>query len=216
MNRIKYPRTFHLPFTEAAASDDKTITVDEMLAMFEGQEVVVTEKMDGENTTLYPDGTCHARSLDSGPHPSRTWIRRIAAEVGHNIPEGFRVCGENLYARHSIGYDALSTFFMVFGIYDDQNTCLSWDDTVEYAQLLGLTTVPVLYRGIWDEKAIRAAWAGRSTFGGEGEGYVVRLARAFHYDHFNESVAKFVRAGHVQTDQHWAHAAIVPNGLKSA
>lgn len=36
--------------------------------------VVITEKMDGENTTLYRDGL-HARSLDSRHHPSRNWVK---------------------------------------------------------------------------------------------------------------------------------------------
>ena len=46
------------------------------------------------------------------------------------------------------------------------------------------------------------------------EGYVIRLKDSFHYDEFGTSVAKFVRANHVQTDQHWRHSAIVPNILK--
>lgn len=31
------------------------------------------------NCTIYPDGSCHARSLDSGYHVSRTWIKQFAA-----------------------------------------------------------------------------------------------------------------------------------------
>ena len=75
---------------------------------FVGQEVVVTEKLDGENTTLYRRGL-HARSLDPRPHPSRDWVKRLQGQIGHLIPEGWRVCGENLYARHSLGYDDLES-----------------------------------------------------------------------------------------------------------
>ena len=46
------------------------------------------------------------------------------------------------------------------------------------------------------------------------EGYVVRLADGFPFDAFARSVAKWVRPGHVQTDQHWMHAQVVPNGLR--
>jgi hypothetical protein len=50
--RIKYPRTYHLPFSEALQSDDKLIdSLDEI----GGREVVALLKMDGENTTLYND-----------------------------------------------------------------------------------------------------------------------------------------------------------------
>jgi hypothetical protein len=46
------------------------------------------------------------------------------------------------------------------------------------------------------------------------EGYVVRLAARFHYQDFAHSVAKWVRAQHVQTDQHWMFAELIPNRLK--
>jgi hypothetical protein len=36
---------------------------------------------------------------------------------------------------------------LVFSIWNEQNA-LSWDETVEWAELLGLFTVPVLWRGI--------------------------------------------------------------------
>lgn len=206
--KIKYPRTHHLPWSLGATDDDKTLSSTDH---FTGREVVVTEKMDGENTTIYAGGACHARSLDSKAHPARTWVRALAATVGREIPAGWRVCGENLYARHSIGYDGLPTYFMVFGIYDGDNRCLSWDETLEWCSLLGLTPVPVRYRGVWDEKAIKACHTGTSACGGIQEGYVVRVADAFGYDDFNTSVAKFVRKNHVTTDTHWMHAAVVPN-----
>ena len=45
------------------------------------------------------------------------------------------------------------------------------------------------------------------------EGFVVRCAKRFHFNEFARHVAKWVRRGHVQTDHHWMHAQIVPNGL---
>ena len=39
--------------------------------------------------------------------------------------------------------------------------------------------------------------------GHEVEGFVVRNAAAFHYDDFKNNVGKYVRAHHVQTDDHW-------------
>lgn len=212
--RVKYPRTFHFPWSPGRSSDDKVHSQEAVEAMFAGREVVVTEKLDGENTTLYPDGTSHARSLDSKGHPSRAWVRALAAEVGFNIPEGWRVCGENVFAEHSLGYDALPTWFLVFAIYDEHNRCLPWDETVEWAALLDLEVVPVLYRGPWSEEAVRSAFDGSSTFGSEGEGYVCRVADGFYYDEFSSSVAKYVRAGHVQTDQHWLYKTMVTNKLE--
>ena len=208
--RQKYPRTFHLPWSPGRTDDDKVLSSTDH---FIGKEVVVTEKMDGENTTIYPDGTCHARSLDSRHHASRSLVKQLAAEIGPQMSDDWRICGENLYARHSIGYDRLPGFFLVFGIYEE-HMCLSWDDTVGYAAALGLPTVPVLYRGGWDEDAIRACWDGTSAHGDVGEGYVVRNTSRFPLWHFSLAVAKYVRASHVQTDQHWMSQPVVPNKLE--
>jgi hypothetical protein len=49
-NRVKYPRTFHLPWSPGRGKDDKGHSGT---SMFEGKEVVVTVKMDGECTSLY-------------------------------------------------------------------------------------------------------------------------------------------------------------------
>jgi len=45
-----------------------------------GREVVVTEKMDGENTTMYCDNI-HARSIDGRHHPSRDWVKMTVGEI---------------------------------------------------------------------------------------------------------------------------------------
>lgn len=122
-----------------------------------------------------------------------------------------RVCGENLYAHHSIFYSALPSYFLVFGIYDQANRCLAWDETLQWCELLSLKPVPVLYRGIWDEKAIKFCWSGTSKVGGDQEGCVVRLAESFPGD--EHVFAKYVRPNHVQTDEHWLSKPVVPNQL---
>ncbi|KGR84586.1 RNA ligase family protein [Lysinibacillus odysseyi] len=205
----KYPRTFHLPWSRTKTDDDKVLrSIDH----FKGKEVIVTEKLDGENTSLYTNYQ-HARSIDSKDHPSRHWLKQFHAAFAYEIPEDWRVCGEYVYAKHSIFYEELTHYFYLFSIWNEKNHCLSWDETMEWAKLLRLETVPVLYRGIWDEAVIKKCFTGSSKFGGAQEGYVVRLAEEFSYENFSTSVAKFVRKNHVQTDQHWMQNAVEPNQL---
>lgn len=205
---VKYPRTHHVPWSLAITNDDKVV---KSMEHFNGKQVVVTEKMDGENTSLYND-YFHARSIDSNNHPSRNMVKQIHASFSHDIPEGWRVCGENVYARHSIQYDNLESYFYGFSIWDETNTCLSWDETIRWFELLGITPVRVLYEGLYDENAIRLLYDERST--SVMEGYVVRVRENFGYDEFNTRVAKFVRKDHVQTDKHWMNMEIIPNKLK--
>ena len=209
---VKFPRTYHLPWSPGLGKGDRVLTTDDM-RLFLGQEVVVTEKMDGENTTMYRDHI-HARSLDSAGGPERDWVKRIWGEVGWQIPEGWRVCGENLFEKHTIGYDALASYFMVFSIWTDTNTALSWDDTVEWAALLGLQTVPVLWRGTYDRGPIEALYTTRSE---DHEGYVVRRAGPIPYRQYRRAVGKYVRAGHINEERHvQSRRILVRNGLKGA
>jgi len=205
----KYPRTYHVPWSEGSTSDDKMLN---SLSQYEEREVVVTEKMDGENTTMYP-GHFHARSLDSNNHPSRNYVKGLWVGIRHEIPEGWRRCGENLYAQHSIKYDSLPSYFMVFSIWNDKNICLSWKETKEYAAILGLETVPELFAGTYDESVVRRLVIDLDL--GKQEGIVLRSAGEFEFSEFSSNVAKWVRKNHVQTDEHWALGPIVPNKLKA-
>jgi hypothetical protein len=168
--------------------------------------------MDGENTSMYSNHI-HARSIDSRGGIDRDWVKTMWAGMAHNIPENWRICGENLWARHSIAYDELPSYFMAFSIWDESNICLSWDDTVQYCVLLGIEPVPVIYDDVWNQDNCMKL---HKTLNSEkDEGFVVRLADSFHYDNFGTSVAKYVRKGHVQTDDiHWRHQLLVQNGLK--
>ena len=205
--RIKYPSTPHLPWSPGFVKRNDTRC--ENTSHLEGRFVVVTEKMDGENTTMYRDGL-HARSLTSGDHPSRSWIKRFHAEIAHEIPEGWRICGENLFAQHSIAYEELPSYFMLFSIWDEKNHCLPWDEMVEWAKLLNLALPVVLYTGIFDEKALRALPVDTER----SEGYVVRLYEGFSFENFNRSIAKWVRENHVRTTRHWMTQEVIPNGLR--
>lgn len=206
---VKYPRTYHLPWSESVRDDDR---VQEDLSEFIGKRVIVTEKMDGENTSCYHDDI-HARSIDSRNHDSRNWVKNLWSSFRNDIPKGWRICGENLFATHSIHYSNLQSYFYVFSVWDDRNYCLAWDDTVEWAKLLGLEIVPVLYDGIWDEKTIRGLYLDKDWQ--TKEGYVVRTAHSFHYSQFRKCVAKYVRKNHVQTEKHWMYGCkIVTNDLK--
>lgn len=207
---VKYERTFHLPWSPGLHSDDKAL---KDVSQFAGRRVIMSKKMDGENTTGYSDGHIHARSIDSRGGEDRAWVKQFLSSIIYELPQGWRICGENLWAEHSIHYDNLSSYFYGFSLWNERNVCLSWDDTLEYFSILGVTPVPVLYDGIWDEKEIRKIEKTLDLL--KDEGYVIRLADSFSYGQFRNSVAKFVRDGHVQTTKHWrAGRQFIPNGLE--
>lgn len=214
LNRIKYPRTYHLPCSPGATSDDKRLTESQVSAYYCGVDTVYTEKMDGENTTMYSD-YIHARSLDSRHHPSRDWVKRFHSEFSHNIPEGWRICGENLFAKHSISYDNLDSYFYGFSIWNEKNICLDWDETKLWFEVLGIQCVPELeVQDVPITNSNLLQKLGQQVIESGSEGFVVRRKKCFEYSRFERSVAKYVRANHVQTDTHWMKSEIIPNKIR--
>lgn len=209
----KYPKTPHLPWSPGIAWDDFALA-----PRFQRySDVIVTEKMDGENTTLYHD-YIHARSLDMSYHQSRTWVKNLHAKIAHEIPDDWRICGENLFAKHAIAYRDLPSYFLVFSIWAGDR-CLSWQDTVDYCDVLGLHTVPVLWGpGMWFEDDMPAYLQSNpfsSRYSDEIEGYVIRTAGEFRVKDFQRNIAKWVRPNHVNPDtQNWKAKMVVPNMLR--
>lgn len=212
----KFKTIPHLPnspgFDPEKSKEDKILSTFDN---FKNKEIIITEKLDGECTTCYLD-YIHARSIDSKHHESRSWVKNLHAKVKLKIPNGCRVCGENVYAKHSIHYTCLSSYFYVFAIYNKDNMCLSWDTTCSISKIIGLKMVPVLYRGKFDilELFKLCDSAHKSFFGTEREGFVIRLANRFSYNESKTNIAKWVREGHVQADEHWLNNPVIKNILK--
>lgn len=200
-HHVKYPRTYHAPWSSAVQSDDKII---KNLTSLKGERIIGTVKMDGESATLYND-YYHARSIDGRHHPSRDWIKSFWSSIRWDIPDQWRVCGENLFARHSIAYNDLPSFFMGFSVWNERNVALPWDETLEWLDLLGIAPVEVVYDGPFDPAAMKAM--AQEVYARGDEGIVFRTANKIAYRDFPNLVIKDVRPGHVQTDKHWMHGA---------
>ena len=205
----KYGCTFHLPTSPGVGSDDKIIK--DLSHLKTAREVVFTEKMDGENTTILVGG-CHARSPDSGYHITRDWMKAYAAGISPCLTEDERIVGEYLFAKHSVAYDDLPSFFLGFAwIVGD--VIQGWDETLKRFHGLGVEPVPVLRRGQFDEPTVKSVLKGLDLE--KQEGFVVRYTSFFSEGEMANLVAKYVRARHVQSDIHWTKAEIIKNSLRS-
>lgn len=212
INRYKFPRTFHFPWSGTLTSDDKRLTQRQIDERFKDKITNTSVKMDGENTTIYSDGYTHARSLDSNNHASRNYVKQLAARIAPQLPSNMRICGENLYAKHSIAYNSLEDYFYVFAIIEE-DTVLSIYDTEYIAAELELPIVPLLYQGPFNKTIIHNSYELYNQRE-ECEGYVTRPIEAFNINEYSDLVAKYVRANHVQNKDHWLNQAIIPNKRK--
>ena len=202
----KYPRSFHLPWSPGGTRDDKRMNSTEA---FCGVPIVITEKLDGSNMAMTRTAI-FARSHSGPPtHPSFAWAKALHARVSSQIDENITLFGEYCYAVHSIPYAALPGYFFLFGVRDDATgEWWDWDAVEMQAAILEVPTVPVLFRGVIRsiadlEKFTQSLAVQPSSFGGDREGMVVRVASKFADEEFGNLLGKYVRAGHVQTDEHW-------------
>jgi hypothetical protein len=225
MDSPKYNRTFHIPWSPGGTSDDKrAASVDSLIDV----PVVITEKMDGSNTSLEADG-CFSRTHSGAPtHVSFDGLKALHATVKYKIPERLQLFGEWCFAKHSIQYQELPGYFLLFNIRDIDEKRMArygepmwfgWDEVELWAEEIGVPTVPVLYKGmVKSEKELKelteSLMIQPSLCGGIREGVVVRIASGFADDEFSTSVMKCVRANHVQTTEHWKDQEIIRNKLK--
>lgn len=206
---VRAPRTNHVPWSPGINDDDRVLK--DMRAFEEAGRMVVTCKRDGGNTTGYPNGFVHARSPDGNPHPSMAMVKSEIARFAHDLPEGWRIGGENLYRKHSIFYDDLPSFFMGFHLWNDRNVLLPWGETLEYFELLGVNPVDEIYRGPYDQRILEAIVIDTQR----NEGWVARVEGEIPYGGFQRMCGKWVRPDHNHLHNS-RNAPIVPNVLGPA
>lgn len=197
---MKLPRTPHLPDSPGGTRDDRRLPD---LNIFLGRRVVITEKMDGSSVCLTRKNL-YARSHAGPPrHPSFDLLKARRAAL--DIPGEMAIYAEWLHAVHSIKYPSLDDYLQVFAIVE-RGKVIDWSSTMVMCDEMGLTTVPMLYDGLLPKNLEPYACSRR-------EGFVARFRDSFPLAEWDKNVAKWVRAGHVQTDEHWSHGAWEKNGL---
>lgn len=211
----KYGRTYHYSFSPGTSSDDR-INHEWASDLIQINELIHTEKLDGENNCLSRYGV-FARS-HSAPtvSPWTSTIRQRWSQIRHDLGD-LEVFGENLFAVHSIAYERIDEHFFVFAV-REQSMWLSWEETQFYARLLDFPTVPELARNVAPiqpqavQQEVLNLIGQPSRFGSVDarsgllctmEGVVSRDAGAYTTAEFPHRVFKYVREGHVKTDEHW-------------
>ncbi|MBN9298459.1 MAG: RNA ligase family protein [Filimonas sp.] len=212
----KYGRTYHFPFSPGTTSDDRINThywedVQQM------NHIVHTEKLDGENNCLNQHGVFARSHAAPTVSPWTQDIRMRWQMIRHDLGD-IELFGENLYAIHSIEYEKLEHHYYVFAV-RCLDTWLSWEEVQFYAAMFDFPTVPELKEelvsGISEEiihKTVIEFANEESAFGSADvisgsictrEGVVTRNTAEFSTADFAQNVFKYVRKGHVKTDEHW-------------
>jgi len=212
--KTKYPRTMHFPFSPGTTSDDR-ITND--YSFLENRPIIITEKLDGQNNAIN-NAAVYARSHAAPSElPWDREIRVIQENIKTQLDDDLFLFGENMYAIHSIEYKKLKSYYYLFAVRKNEEW-FSWEDVELYAELLNIPTVPVLFKGetsdlkslVLDLVSQPSKLDGYDTITKEPlkEGVVVRIQESFVEDFDKQNycfnhLLKYVRKGHVKTDEHW-------------
>lgn len=210
MKTTKYPRTYHFPFSPGLQNDDRRVE-EGWFEHIKGKPLVLTEKLDGQNCYLSKYGVYARSHAAPTEHP---WDINLIQKGGmydqikNLLGEEEGIYGENLYAIHSIEYENLPSYFFMFAARDNEKF-YSHEEFLEMSELLNIPTVPILEIKTFEtEKELEERilyWMSKgSAFGSTIEGIVVKNIESFPIEEFNKNVIKYVRKGHVQTDQFWA------------
>jgi hypothetical protein len=206
---MKYFRTYHFPFSPGTTSDDR---ISDNYDFLIGREIVISEKLDGQNNALTKNGVFARSHAVPTEHP---WDKYLIDEHKKMIiPEDTIIYGESMYAIHSIEYKNLPSYYNIFSVLEE-DTFLSWDDVKITSDIIGYPTVPVLFEGILSspedlKKKVTELVSKTSVYNSyrngvasNMEGVVVRLREKFRVSNSDVSILKWVCEKHVNTDDHW-------------
>ncbi|MEZ5629345.1 MAG: RNA ligase family protein [Burkholderiaceae bacterium] len=212
---FRFPHTPHLAWLgEGAPRDDKVLSREEAQVLL-ARQVVVEEKLDGANVGISIDDAGNFRIQNRGQYLQRpftgqfarleSWLDAKVEALFDALNPHMVVFGEWCAARHSLDYDSLPDWWMVFDVYDRTEARFwsvqrrrSW--TEEY----GLASVPTLAKSKFTlDGLVRMVQEHPSRYrNGPLEGIVVRSED----DDWSNSRAKLVRPDFVQSmGEHWRH-----------
>jgi hypothetical protein len=136
----KYCRSLHAQISLGTTSDDRFMP-DGYIDAFAGMDnLILTEKMDGENNSF----TKHALFARSHAAPTISpWTKPLRErwELIKNDLGDAELFGEGMYGTHSIAYSKLESFFYLFGV-RVKDVWLSWEEVEFYAKMFDFPTVP--------------------------------------------------------------------------
>lgn len=134
LDLVKFPRTRHLLDVggTAVTRDDLLMTEREANRFLKGKVVSIEEKIDGANLGFSMDEDFRIRAqnrshfVDSATHRQfsalDSWMSQNSKDLLKILDHGkFNLYGEWVYAKHSIFYTRLPSYFIAFDLYDTKN-----------------------------------------------------------------------------------------------
>ena len=221
---FRFPHTPHIDWLgEGMPRDDKVLDEAEIASLL-AQPLRVEEKLDGANLGISIRDNGELRAHNRGQYllepfdgqfsRLNSWLAQHRYALTDHLSSDVIVFGEWCAARHSLDYDNLPDWFVVFDVYD-RSAQKFWSCARRnaLAETLGLAVVPTLYEGTATVDELKNLLSSASSQYRQGtpEGIVMRQDSA----QWCEARAKLVRADFAQSiEEHWRSRAIEWNDVR--
>lgn len=221
---FRFPHTPHIAWLgEGGPRDDKLLSAAEGAELLSG-DVVVEEKLDGANVGISFDANGKLRAQNRGSYLEEpfsgqfvrlnAWLAQRRFTLEDHLPKHLMLFGEWCAARHSLDYDSLPDWFLLFDVYD-RSAQKFWSTARRdaLAETLQLKVVPRMFSGTVTLADLRKLLESSPSHYREGplEGIVIRKEDPL----WCEARAKLVRADFAQTiSEHWRSRVMEWNKVK--
>ena len=184
---FRFPHTPHIDWVgEGMPRDDKVLTEAEVAALL-ARPIRVEEKLDGANLGISLRASGELRAQNRGQYllepfagqfsRLNSWLGQHQYALCNTLQNDWILFGEWCAARHSLDYDNLPDWFVVFDVYDrSEQKFWSCERRDALAGQLGLAVVPTLYQGTATVQALKDLLENANSLYREGapEGIVMR------------------------------------------
>ena len=218
---FKFPTTPHLTVLgNGTVRDDKVFTKNERDAFLD-HELIVEEKIDGANVGISFDnsGDIHVQNRgDFLLKPYQGQWKKLDEWLFFNQDVFFDVLenqyilfGEWCFARHSVRYESLPSWFLGFDIYDKTNKqFLSCEGRNGVFRRMKISQTPMLGRGRFSLQELKLFFRTSRFSSSNSEGIYLR----YDQGKWLGERAKLVRPEFVQAIEiHWSSKGLIPNKL---
>lgn len=220
---FRFPHTPHIAWLgEQSPRDDKVLSQAEVTTLLESK-VVVEEKLDGANLgfSVDDDGNLQVQNRGQYLKPPYTgqfeklngWLEIHRDNLFDVLATKLVIFGEWCAARHSLYYDRLPDWFLIFDIYDlNVSRFFSTNRRDALANDAGIKIVPEIFRGHLTLAQLKDKITSTQSKYRDGplEGVVIRKESP----EWLELRAKLVRPDFTQAiDVHWRKRSLEFNRL---
>lgn len=175
-----YPNIYSLPFSKY--DRDSVLIADVTDTYLLNNKIIITKKIDGIHSCLTHKSVFLKKHNYLLAHP----IFDPLKEFHTSLINGEKI-EQHLYLFGKVLMNLLSFKFVLFGVYDkDTDAWLSWNDTIDIANELGVDTVETIFCGeINDIHEINMR-----------DSCIIRTFESFPNKKFNQNVVKYVPHDH--------------------